>query len=260
LQEELAELGLSSLGRAEGSVLATLDAVLSALHRLAGRWHDPQPPPPLDFARGRALLTEHTEAMLGPARPGRAVRIMVTMPGEAAADYGLVRGLLAGGMDCMRINCAHDAPDAWARMIGHLRRAQQELGSSCRVLMDLPGPKLRTGSLEPGPRVLKWKPRRDVFGRVTVPARVWLTPGESPAPAPGSADAVLPVPGDWLARLASGDRIRFRDAPGDPLVVRYRARGIRPLGRVPTNSLRHAGDCTPAVPAGRPRQRLGRCS
>jgi pyruvate kinase len=30
------------------------------------------------------------------------------MPSEAATDHELVRDLLARGMNCMRINCAHD--------------------------------------------------------------------------------------------------------------------------------------------------------
>ena len=37
LQLRLATLGLSSLGRAESHVLATVDAVLEVLHRLTGR-------------------------------------------------------------------------------------------------------------------------------------------------------------------------------------------------------------------------------
>jgi pyruvate kinase len=36
---------------------------------------------------------------------------MVTMSTEAGTDYGLVRDLLLNGMDCMRINCAHDNPE-----------------------------------------------------------------------------------------------------------------------------------------------------
>jgi hypothetical protein len=44
LQLRLASLGLSSLGRAESHVLATVDAVLRALHRLAGHpWQQPSP-------------------------------------------------------------------------------------------------------------------------------------------------------------------------------------------------------------------------
>ena len=95
LQLRLAALGLSSLGRAESHVLATVDAVLEVLHRLAG--DDWQPPASeagrVDFAAGRRLLAEHTDALLGPARPGRAVRIMVTMPSEAGDDYTLVHDL-----------------------------------------------------------------------------------------------------------------------------------------------------------------------
>lgn len=211
LQERLAELGLSSLGRAEGCVLATIDAVLD---RLAQRPLGGAAAAELDLGRGQALLAEHTQALLGPRPAQRGVRIMVTMPGEAAADYALVRDLLASGMDCMRINCAHDGPEAWGRMIGHLRRAQQELEKQCRVLMDLGGPKLRTGALEPGPCVVKIKPTRDKLGRVTAPARVWLTAADKPLSPPAPAAATLPVAGSWLARLATGDRLRFRDARG----------------------------------------------
>src|SRR5262245_42640570 len=104
LQLRLAALGLSSLGRAESHVLATVDAVLEVLHRLAGR--DGRPPAEegtVDFADGQRSLAEHTGALLGPAPPGRGVRIMVTMPTEAGDDYTLVHDLLKRGMDCMRI-------------------------------------------------------------------------------------------------------------------------------------------------------------
>jgi pyruvate kinase len=39
---------------------------------------------------------------------------MVTMPTEAGDDYTLVQDLLKHGMDCMRINCAHDNAATWA--------------------------------------------------------------------------------------------------------------------------------------------------
>ena len=121
LQLRLARLGLSSLGRAESHVLATVNAVLEILHRLTGSpiLVDKTNTGVIDFATGERLLAEHTEALLGTATPGRNVRIMVTMPSEAADDYRLVRDLMQAGMDCMRINCAHDDLAAWARMIEH---------------------------------------------------------------------------------------------------------------------------------------------
>ena len=213
LQLQLAALGLSSLGRAESCVLPTVDAVLQVLRRLARQPAQIDAPvSPLDFALGHQLLVRHSDNLLGAAPAGRSVRIMVTMPGEAASDYSLVHDLLQQGMNVMRINCAHDDATAWAAMIDNLRRAETALGVSCRVAMDLAGPKLRTGPLEPGPRVLRIRPERDLYGRVTRPARVWLTPLDAPCSPPAPADATLALPAQWLARLRTGDAIRLKDA------------------------------------------------
>ena len=216
LQEDLAAMGLSSLGRSESHVLANLDAVLAILGHLGASPTGSPPPdaPALTFDEGKKLLEAHTEALLGPRPAGRAVRIMVTMPTEAAGNPDLVQDLVAGGMDVMRINCAHDDAEAWARMISHLARARQRLGRECRILMDVAGPKLRTGPIEPGPRVLKWRPRRDATGGVTAPARIWLFPAGGRTSPSSPADVALPVPEPWLARLQAGDRVELTDLRG----------------------------------------------
>jgi pyruvate kinase len=214
LQSRLAELGLSSLGRAESHPLATIDAVLDVLHKLAQRSCQPSSDSVIDFATGQRLLAEHTEQLLGPASTGRGVRIMVTMPTEAAHDYSLVHSLLQQGMDCMRINCAHDNAGLWLQMIDNLRCAERDLGRSCRVIMDLAGPKLRTGPIEPGPAVICARPQRDAFGQVTRPARIWLMAESSPRQSPMPADISLPVPITWLSLLHTGDNVHLTDARG----------------------------------------------
>lgn len=214
LQLRLAEMGLSSLGRAESHVLATLDAVLDVLHRLGRRsWQ--QPPSDaavLDFSSGQRLLAEHTDALFGPAPPRRLSRIMVTMPSEAADDYKLVHDLLQQGMDCARINCAHDNATVWLRIIDNVKRARQALGRPCKIIMDLAGPKLRTGPLGPGPAVVRIHPCRDIFGHVISPARIWLTPATTPHSPPLPAATCLFVAATWLARLRPGGRVRLTDA------------------------------------------------
>ncbi|MDW8267184.1 MAG: pyruvate kinase [Gemmataceae bacterium] len=214
LQDRLSALGLSSLDRSESHVRATVEAVLQVLHRLDHRaWQSPQHhEQALSSAEGKALLKLHTEALLGPEPAHRRVRIMVTMPSEAADDPQLVRALLESGMDCARINCAHDDADVWERILAHLRSAERALGKQCAVLMDLAGPKLRTGPIGLGAPVTKWKPQRDEYGRVTAPARIWLYPEGSTGGAPPGADACLPLPWSWLATLCVGDRIDFVDA------------------------------------------------
>ncbi|MBI1396991.1 MAG: pyruvate kinase [Betaproteobacteria bacterium] len=213
LQERLAWVGVSSLGRAESHVLANLDKVLGLLHVLAGRpWDARSGEEPAGYRTSARLLADHADALLGRCLDGRRTRIMVTLPSEAATDYGLVRGMMAAGMDCARINCAHDDAVAWECMILHVDRARRELGRPCKVLMDLAGPKLRTGALAPGPRVLKWRPVRDAFGRVTRPARVFLAPRDGAVV--DGADACLHVEAAWLARLTEGAEIAFVDARG----------------------------------------------
>ena len=152
LQDPLIALGLSSLGGSEGHVQASVDAVLDALGALAR--HRPvtrSNPPPMGFAHNREVLAIRTEALLGPVPRGRPTRIMVTMPTEAAHDPAMVRELLVAGMDCMRINCAHDAAPEWRAMLENLRQGQDETRRRARVEVDLPGPKLRTGPLAPQP-------------------------------------------------------------------------------------------------------------
>lgn len=218
LQPKLSALGLSSLGRSEARVLVSIRAVRVALQALSKCTdaHTAADELPMDR---QELLESHTKALLGPTPANRRVRIMVTMPAEAAHDYTLVQELVGNGMDCMRINCAHDDAQAWIKMIEHLRRANRELGRQCLVAMDLAGPKLRTGPLGSGPAVIKIRPVRDQYGRVRSPARVWLVPpgGRS---APSAADATLPVPAAWLQRLRAGDAIEFEDARGSCRVLK----------------------------------------
>ena len=80
--------------------------------------------------------------------------------------------------------------------------------------MDVAGPKLRTGPVQPGPAVLKYRPKRDPLGRVASPARIWLTPSSASEIPPDRTDAVLPVPQAWLSRLKRKDCVRFTDARG----------------------------------------------
>jgi pyruvate kinase len=214
LQSQLALLGLSSLGRTESHVFEALQSVHRVLHALLGTNGSlPSPEvPAVEIGEGTELLEANADALLGPPPAGRKVRIMVTMSSDAATDYEGVRDLVQSGMDCMRINCAHDDPGVWLGMIRNLQKAREETGRNCRILMDLPGPKLRTGPIEPGPSVIKCRPKRDVYGRTVTPTRIWLTPNDRSELPPGPATASIPLPGRFLKQLRVGTKIRLRDA------------------------------------------------
>ncbi|MBK1646188.1 pyruvate kinase [Thiocapsa imhoffii] len=214
LQQDLGALGLSSLGVLEPHALASLNSVMAILEQLSGKNLGPAPEPPVDFRSGPLLLRDHTRALLGPEPNDRFVRIMVTMPSEAAWDAQLVQDLLIAGMDVMRINCAHDGPDAWLAMVENLRRAERIVGRNCRVQADLAGPKLRTGAIRASGRVMRLAPERDVFGRIARPARIWLTTAAAAEPTPEDVRFTLGIECRLLARLAVGDCIRLTDTRG----------------------------------------------
>ena len=213
-QAELASVGLSSLGRSEPHVQGTLRLVASAIEAmLGGGWW-----PPEDVAGrvddGAKLLRQNAVDLLGQLPAGRAARIMVTLPSEAATDSSLIRRLLGAGMNVARINCAHDDPQAWRAMADNVRAAARDADAPCLIAMDLAGPKLRTGPLEPGPPVVRLHPRRNALGQVTAPARGWLTSAVQPVQPPEPGMVTVPVSDDWLTRRRTGDVINLTDTRG----------------------------------------------
>ena len=219
LQAALAAVGLSSLGRSEGHVMATLDAVTYALAMMNGAQSLPCPVNEIGHAmkHDRLLLRHNTDRLFGKSQGKRSTRVMVTLPSEAADEHSLVREMLTLGMDCARINCAHDSPASWEKMVANIRQAEHETGRACRILFDLSGPKLRTGEIAPGPAVLHIKIKRDDLGNRLHSTQVILDGTGSPGH-PATTDklgkaspARLSVSAKWLHKLKSGDKIRFHD-------------------------------------------------
>ena len=120
LQYRLAARGLSSLGRSESHVAQALDALIATLRRLSGELSAPYPSPMLARA-GAAELEVEADRLFGKRqKSGPRARIMATLPSEAA-EPEFVDNLVAAGMDCARINCAHDDPEMWGQMIENVR-------------------------------------------------------------------------------------------------------------------------------------------
>ena len=130
-------------------MLPTLDAVLATLGAIAGV--DPATLPPRPprrrFSEIERTLVRQEDALVGPVSATRSVRIMVTLPTEAATRRAWVRKLVEAGTDCVRINCAHDEPKVWVKMIRNVRAVATENHRPCKILMDLTGPRARTADV-----------------------------------------------------------------------------------------------------------------
>jgi pyruvate kinase len=155
------------------------------------------------------VLERHCDRLFGALAAAGGAGIMVTLPAEAAGSPALVADLLAAGMTIARINCAHDDPVVWGRMVDALRAAGVATGRPCAIAMDLAGPKLRTGRLAPHPAVIRSRPPpRDRMGRPTQPVRILTVPPGS-LPRSQDTDAVLlPTRGRLHAPLHPAGGVR----------------------------------------------------
>ena len=204
LQDELHHLGLSSLASSESHILRQVQAVLQRL----GAKIDQNDCSPIDAKFGKKLLENRSSALFGEKEDDTIPHLMVTFQTSFADDFDAVLDLVNAGMNIARINCAHDSPTEWLRMIANVRKAAASTGRPCKIYMDLAGPKIRT--------IILGKGRKKGF----------LKMGEGEKFTLAESDAVFSkkekVVGCTLAGVVSGlhfgDRVLFDDGLFEAIV------------------------------------------
>ena len=77
----------------------------------------------------------------------RRAKIVATI-GPASREPETLEPLLRAGVDVVRLNFAHDTLAAHEEAIATLRRVCESVGRTVGLLIDLPGPKMRTGPIK----------------------------------------------------------------------------------------------------------------
>ncbi|MGA9845093.1 MAG: pyruvate kinase, partial [Nitrososphaeraceae archaeon] len=228
LQLRLAEEGLSSLGMIESNVLTSIEQVLKhfeiiptnhgKLCKVTAQW-------------GSLTLGNRTGLLFGSPGKGRRTRIMVTLDASDIFQYDLIEQLLENGLDLARINCAHNSKREWKLLIESIRIAEQRLiqrgkgiGHKCIILMDLGGPKIRTGPMEHKVGPLKISVLKDLHGRPVRFVEGFLDSEASQTElislegTPSSfVVAISKIEDGGLGSLKIGQKISFKDARDDRL-------------------------------------------
>ncbi len=77
-----------------------------------------------------------------------ARRTKIVAPiGPASRDPETVAALVAAGVDVFRINCSHATPEGIREAVARVRRAARAADRAVALLLDLQGPKIRTGKV-----------------------------------------------------------------------------------------------------------------
>jgi pyruvate kinase len=84
----------------------------------------------------------------------RRTKIVCTI-GPATGSAAVIEQLIRAGMNVARLNLSHGAHREHVRHIQTVRKLSQRLAIPVAILMDLPGPKYRTGKLKDGQAALK---------------------------------------------------------------------------------------------------------
>ena len=79
----------------------------------------------------------------------RRTKIVCTL-GPSSDNEATVRSLLAAGMDIARLNFSHGNHETHRKNYELLRRCASSMGKNLAIMMDLQGPKIRTGKLVGG--------------------------------------------------------------------------------------------------------------
>jgi pyruvate kinase len=169
-------------------------------------------PPPRehpDAEEAEQLLHANSRALFGPRPLDRHVYIMVTVPDAASATEAWADAVIAAGANLLRINGAHESPTEWTSAIEVFRACAERAKVPARILVDLPGPKLRVDVLQRERGLLHVRRRKDPKGRTLAPTKVRLV-------AAALADGELPVPEAWLPRLRRGDVLVVTQPDGRP--------------------------------------------
>lgn len=74
--------------------------------------------------------------------------VMVTLDVSMLRNRSIFRNLFQAGMNIARINCAHDDPSVWGEFVKEVRLLEKHSNRTCKIYMDLAGPKIRLGNME----------------------------------------------------------------------------------------------------------------
>jgi pyruvate kinase len=83
----------------------------------------------------------------------RRAKIVATL-GPATNTYDTIKAIIEAGVDVARMNLSHGSHEVHEAVYANIRAVAADLGKPVAVLVDLQGPKIRTGKFADGPHTL----------------------------------------------------------------------------------------------------------
>ncbi len=149
LQNNLTNLGLSSLGRAQSCVINSINQDILILSKLLQKPYK-QTQNDLDvlnYNDAKSIMLKNSD-VFGKSDLSFKTKVMVTLPSEASRSPELIGKLIENGTSVFRINTAHDTSDTWNKMASYIKEENFKQNKDTKIYVDLAGPKNRTQSIK----------------------------------------------------------------------------------------------------------------
>lgn len=149
LQNELTNLGLSSLGRAQSCVINSINQDIFILSKLLHKEYDQtlNDKKALNFDDAKEIMLKNS-SLFGKSEETFKTKVMVTLPSEAGDSPELISKLIQNGASVLRINTAHDNATTWNNMASFIKDENEKQNKDTKIYVDLAGPKNRTQNIE----------------------------------------------------------------------------------------------------------------
>jgi pyruvate kinase len=82
--------------------------------------------------------------------PNHKTKIVATI-GPASNSSEMLERLILAGVNVARLNFSHGSLDQHAQVIARIRAASRATDRRVAIMADLPGPKMRLGTIDPEP-------------------------------------------------------------------------------------------------------------
>lgn len=149
LQNQLTDIGLSSLGRAQSCVISSINQDIFILSKLLNKeYHETQNDKNvLNYEDAKRIMLKNSE-IFGKSSDNFKTKIMVTLPSEASDNENLIGDIISNGASVVRINTAHDNASVWNKMAEKVKDENKKQNKDTKIYVDLAGPKNRTKNIE----------------------------------------------------------------------------------------------------------------
>ncbi|WP_338449491.1 pyruvate kinase [Niallia oryzisoli] len=204
LDSFLVQEGFSSIQMMSPHVLYSLNKIISHLSPNQ-RQNDHY----IDIEHAVYLKNQRNQELLGKSEED-PISIMVTLDKTMLDTPEIFKDLLRAGMTIARINLARDH-SVWKKLVEGIRAAEEELGfetqdRTCKIYMDLPGPKIRVGDLRKIKVPLKINTKKT--------SAVGYLMSQKSHENPIKDGFVIKINIDEFTNAAAGQIIHFTDAKG----------------------------------------------